>query len=517
MKDVNLAIGIDLGTTNSVVAIYRSDQPETLEVEGTKLVPSVVSFRDKKTIMVGKKAKAGMEIYPETTVSSIKRHMGNRNYQLTAKKKIYTPIDISAMILRKLADAASESLDGKITKAVITVPAYFNNNQKEDTRKAGEKAGLKVLRLIPEPTAAAIAYGLEKEKNQTILVYDFGGGTFDVSILKVKGRDFKVIAVNGDHDLGGDDIDRKIMNYLLEEFKKQSKISSKKLAGITEFREQPQVNLDKKSDNKEGRVQQLLKEAAERAKIELSFAMMTSVDIPDIMDGESLSVELSRSQFENMIKNLLARTEKPIRQALKDANLEADDIDRVVLVGGSTKIPLVKEMVSKMIREPFTAENVDEQVAHGAAIVAASLAVAEAPEEYKETPPPPIEFTNVTAFSLGIQIRGNDNVHAELLGHVFSEIILKQTELPKKEKGIYTTVEDNQKAIDIKVFQGTENDCRKNLFLGEFTLSDIQVAPKGVPQVEVTFNMDEDDILDVTARDLTTQASGKTQIKVTRA
>ena len=505
MQKVPIAVGIDLGTTNSVVAVYRNDRPETLAVEGSKLVPSVVSFRDKDTILVGKKAKAGMEIHPDTTVRSIKRKMGDRGYRINMHGITYTPPDISAMILKKLVDSASEAIGGKISKAVITVPAYFTSNQKEDTRKAGEKAGLEVLRLLPEPSAAAIAYGLEKAKNQTLLVYDFGGGTFDLSILRVKGLNFDVISVNGDHDLGGDDVDNKIVEFLINALQRDTKIN---------------LATDKKiSVDEKRRAWQLLKEAAERAKIELSSALSTFIDMPDLVKGESLSVELTREEFENLIQGLLARTEKPILQALKDANLDAADIDRVVLVGGSTKIPMVKDIVTKILREPYTAENVDEQVAHGAAIMAASLASAEAPVEFEQEikktgiadiwkPPPPIEPTFVTSHSLGV---GTFNPRTQKPDR-FAKLINRNTKLPAKNSDMFATAEDYQTEIYCPVFQGEHEDCNYNVFLGKFELSGIEPAPAGETEIEVTFALTEDDILDVKAVDQNTGGSVNIQI-----
>lgn len=506
LPELPYAIGIDLGTTNSVLAIYRNGRPETLEVEGSKLLPSVVSFRDSNTILVGKKAKAGMEIHPETTVRSIKRKMGNRKFRANMHGRRYSPVNISAMILRKLADAASEGLGGRVRKAVITVPAYFDANQNEDTELAAKEAGLEVLRLLPEPTAAAIAYGLDKERNQTLLVYDLGGGTFDVSILRVENRNFTAIAVRGDMELGGDDIDNKVVDYLIQETKGQTRID---------------LRTDKKlSVEDKRRAWQLLKESAERAKIELSSALTTFVDIPDLIKGESISVELTREKFEELIKPVLTRTEMPIRAALQDARLDPDDIDRVILVGGSTKIPVVRQMVKSMIKDPYTAESVDEMVAHGAATVAANLVAPELAAgdletvqgqfgEWDPQPPEPIEFTDVTGHSLGVRI-----VDENKFEHAFSKIIEHGSKLPAENVETYTTLVDHQPQLDVYVFQGEDYDCRKNVEIGHFTLSGIQHAPAGVPQIEISFMVTVNNTVQVTARDRNTAAQKSAELNV---
>ena len=465
---MSYAVGIDLGTTNSVVSVYRRGQIETLLVDGNNFIPSVVSFKDENTMLVGHTAKARLLMDPEHSVGSAKRFMGDPTQKYHIYEKFYTPVDISAFVLRKLADGASQVLGEKVLDAVITVPAYFNNNQKSDTKKAGEQAGLNVLRLIPEPTAAAISYGLDKGKDQTIMVYDLGGGTFDVSILKVEGNTFRVIAVDGDFHLGGDDFDNEVVNYLLAIIKQQS---GKDLSRDTE-----RAGLLAK---------QKLKEAAEKAKIELSQSLSTEIIIPDIA-GIHLETELTLEQYNALIKPLVDKTVDKIKHVLSEAKLTAEDIDRVILVGGSTRNQLVKEVIANTIKEPYISEKVDEVVSNGAAVLAAHLTL-------PETDFIPIEVTNVTAYNLGLRYsKGKDT-------DLFRKIIAKNTEIPVEMPGEFTTFKNNQKSVEIAVFQGESDKCSQNTFIGGFILSGIPLALAGKPTIKVNFRMDESDILNVTA------------------
>ncbi|MFQ5633051.1 MAG: Hsp70 family protein, partial [bacterium] len=375
---MKFTFGIDLGTTNSVISIYRKGMPETIMIDGRKTFPSVVNFKDKDTMLVGKAAKNRLIIDPEHSVGSVKRWMGDRKKKFKIYGSEYTPVQISSFILKKLTDAAQDEIGEKVEDVIITVPAYFTDLQKEQTRDAGKLAGLNVLRVIPEPTAAAIAYGLDKGKDQIIMVYDLGGGTFDVSILQVKGNKFHVLAVDGDSNLGGDDFDNAIVDYLLDKFKKKT-------------------GKDLKNDkSKEALVaKQKLKEAAEKAKWELSEAKSTEILVPEIMES-AIEETLTLEKYNELIKPALDKTIKKIRAVLKEAGLKAGDINRVILVGGSTRNSAVKEIVSNEIKEPYTSEKVDEQVSHGAAILGSSLSSPEA-----DYTPVQLDVIDLTAHSLG--------------------------------------------------------------------------------------------------------------------
>ncbi len=461
------AVGIDLGTTNSVVSIFRRGEVETLPIEGRFTMPSVVSVRNDGSILVGQPAKARMLLDPENTVASAKRFMGDRSQVYCIGGKSLSPTDISSIVLRRLVDTAHETLKEKIRDAVIAVPAYFTEAQKEETKRAGEKAGLNVLRLIPEPTAAAIAYGLDKGRDQTIMVYDLGGGTFDVSILAVKGNCFEVKAVGGHSRLGGDDFDEAIMNWAGIQFQTKTGID---LLGNT---------------SRDGRiVRQRLKEAAEAAKIELAQATSAMLEVPDCL-GRPLELELSLSQYNKLIEPLLQRTVKCMRTVLQDAKLGAEEIDRVILVGGSTRTQAVREIVAREIKEPFISERVDEVVAHGAAIMATSLFL---PEENAL----PIKVTDVTAHSLGIDVRNRDRGKIK-----FTRIIPKQTAYPCR-RGFLGFAEPMQDEVVMKVFRGEDDNPERNHYLGELSLPVNPPQPEDTPVVAI-FALDEDGIIHFTA------------------
>ncbi|MBN2000219.1 Hsp70 family protein [candidate division KSB1 bacterium] len=466
---MNYALGIDLGTTNSVAAVYRRGKIETLMLDGMHgTFPSVVNFKDDDTILVGHPAKNRIIIDPEHSVASVKRFMGDRNKKFNINGKEYTPVDISAIILKEMVEKAGEILKTKIEDVIITVPAYFNNNQKSDTLAAGKKAGLNVLQLIPEPTAAAIAYGLDKGRDQTIMVYDFGGGTFDVSILKITGNKFKVIAVDGDSHLGGDDLDNAIVDYLIQQLKNKKAIDL-----ATE--NQREVRL----------VRQKLKEAAEKAKKELSQAHSTEILIPEVF-GTTLEEVLTREKFNELIKLFLDTTIVKMRSVLNEAQMKPEDIDRVILVGGSTYNVAVRELVTREIKDPYTSEKVEEEVARGAAILAASLTLPEADFT-------PLEVENVTAHSLGLRVtKGKD-------ADRFKVLLKRQTPVPAIVEEKFTTYKDRQRSVEIAVFQGENDYCSQNTFIGGFVLDGIPVRPAGVPIVSVQFEMDSSDILQVHA------------------
>src|SRR5579871_915664 len=398
-------IGIDLGTTNSVVCVWRRGSAETIPVEGRSTLPSVLSVKPDGSVLVGQAAKARALIEPAQSITSAKRSMGDDGAVWLIGSASYTPIDVSALILKRLKTAAEAHLGQVVTEAVITVPAYFNNNQKEATKRAGEQAGLKVLQLLPEPTAAAISYGLDKGRDQTILVYDLGGGTFDVSILKVKGNAFEVVAVDGDFHLGGDDFDNLLVEHLLERLKKRVPVDERLLSGLQrvlkggrEYGIPSEILL----------ARQRLKEAAERAKIELSESEVAHVAVPEIL-GTSLDEEITLAAYNRLIHPLVERTLKKIRDVLQAARLTAEELDRIILVGGSTKNRLVRRLVAEAIKEPYTAERVDEVVAQGAAILAATLA---SPERNLT----PVEIHNVTPHSLGVRAtRRRNTEHFEPL------------------------------------------------------------------------------------------------------
>ncbi len=464
-------IGIDLGTTNSCVAVMEGGEPVVIpNAEGARTTPSVVSFQKDGSRTVGQIAKRQAVANPDKTVISIKRHMGS-NYKVDIDGKGYTPQEISAMTLAKLKADAEAYLGQPVTQAVITCPAYFSDSQRQATKHAGKIAGLEVLRIINEPTAAALAYGLDKDKGGKVMIYDLGGGTFDVSILDISDGVFEVKATNGDTKLGGDDWDNKIIEYCLAEFKKETGID---LSG------------DKMA-------MQRLKEAAEKAKIELSGMSSTVVSLPFITFAagnipQNLEVTITRDKFEMMTADLLARTVEPMKAAMRDAKLSYSDIDKVILVGGSTRMPAVVAKVREVTgKEPFKGINPDECVAIGAAIQGGVLT-----GEVND-----VLLLDVTPLSLGI----------ETLGGVFTKIIERNTTLPTKKSQIFSTAADNQTGVSIHVLQGEREFCADNKTLGNFMLTGIAPAPRGIPQIEVTFDIDANGIVHVTAQD---KGTGKT-------
>ncbi|MBO9361495.1 MAG: molecular chaperone DnaK [Thermoflexus sp.] len=491
-------VGIDLGTTNSVIAVIEGGEPKVIPVaEGGNLCPSVVAFTKTGERMAGLPAKRQAIINPENTVFSIKRFMGRRFSEvpeeirrvpfkvvegpngdarvfIPAVSKEFTPQEISAMILRKLKQDAEAYLGEPVTQAVITVPAYFNDSQRQATKDAGKIAGLEVLRIINEPTAAALAYGMDKKKNEIILVWDLGGGTFDVSILEVGDGVIEVKATAGDTHLGGDDWDQAIIDYVAEEFMKEQGIDLRK----------------------DRQALQRLKEAAEKAKIELSTLMETEINLPFITataDGpKHLQMRLTRAKFEQLSRHLLERLKGPFEQALRDAKLRPEQIDEVILVGGATRMPMVQQLVREFTgKEPHKGVNPDEVVAVGAAIQAGVLA-----GEVRD-----VLLLDVTPLSLGV----------ETLGGVMTVIIPRNTTIPVRKAEVFTTAEDLQTAVDIKVYQGERPMAADNILLGQFRLEGIPPAPRGVPQIEVTFDIDANGILNVSARD---RATGK-EAKIT--
>ena len=467
-------IGIDLGTTNSCVAVMEGGEPVVIpNAEGSRTTPSVVASKDGQR-MVGAIAKRQAVANPDNTVISIKREMGT-NYKAKMEGKEYTPQEISAMILMKLKQDAESYLGEPVTQAVITVPAYFSDSQRQSTKDAGKIAGLEVLRIINEPTAASLAYGLDKEGNHKILVYDLGGGTFDVSILEIGDGVFEVLATNGNTRLGGDDFDNRIMNWMVDEFKKSNGID---------------LSNDKMA-------MQRLKEAAEKAKIDLSGVMSTNINLPYISVGAQgpvhLDMTLTRAKFDALTADLVEGTIEPMRKALKDSNLTMDKIDRVILVGGSTRIPAVQEAVKKETgKEPYKGINPDECVAIGAAIQAGVLG-----GEVHD-----VLLLDVTPLSLGI----------ETLGGVFTRLIDRNTTIPTKKSQIFSTAADGQTSVNIHVLQGEREMAANNKTLGNFMLDGIPAAPRGVPQIEVTFDIDANGIVHVSAKDLGTGKEQKITI-----
>ncbi|TWU48777.1 Chaperone protein DnaK [Rubripirellula tenax] len=499
-------IGIDLGTTNSVVAIMEGSEPKVIpNAEGNRLTPSVVAFTDKNETIVGEPARRQAVTNPKRTVYSVKRFMGRRHAEVESEEKMvpygvvgnadeyvkiavgdtnYTPQEISAKVLRKLKESAESYLGHKVSKAVITVPAYFNDAQRQATKDAGQIAGLEVARIINEPTAAALAYGLDKKKDEKIIVFDLGGGTFDVSVLEVadagdedqESRVFQVISTSGDGHLGGDDFDEALIHYVADTFKKDNAI---------DLRNDPMAL-------------QRLQEACEKAKKELSTLPETDINLPFItMDAtgpKHLTMKISRSKFEELIDDLVERTRKPVMQALSDAGMKPSDIDEIVLVGGSTRVPKVRELVKAIFgKDPHQGVNPDEVVAVGAAIQASVLAGDRTD----------VLLLDVTPLTLGIETEGG----------VMTALVERNTTIPVEKKNVFSTAADSQTAVTVRVFQGERKMAVSNRLLGEFNLEGIPAQPRGVPQIEVKFDIDQNGILAVSAKELKTGKEASVQIK----
>ncbi|WP_165252792.1 molecular chaperone DnaK [Paludisphaera soli] len=493
MAEGEKIIGVDLGTTNSAVAVMEAGEVTVIpNQEGSRITPSVVAFTGRGETLVGEPAKRQAVTNPTGTVYSIKRFMGRRHSEVRGEEKMvpyeviggpddfvkvrvngkeYTPPEVSALILRKLKEAAESYLGHKVRKAVITVPAYFNDSQRQATKDAGQIAGLEVARIINEPTAAALAYGLDKKKDEKIAVFDLGGGTFDISILDVGDGVFQVLSTNGDTHLGGDDWDEALINHIADEFKKEQSIDLRKDAMAL----------------------QRLKEAAEKAKKDLSFQAQADINLPfitaDASGPKHLTMTITRAQFEKLTDSLFERLSGPVMKAFEDANLKASDIDEVVLVGGSTRMPRVHQIVQDIFgKEPHKGVNPDEVVAIGAAIQGAVLA----------GDVQGVVLLDVTPLSLGLETKGG----------VFTKLVERNTTIPTEKKETFTTAEDDQSAVTIKVYQGERSMAGDNRLLGEFNLDGIPPAPTGVPQIEVSFNVDANGILNVTAKD---KGTGKAQ------
>lgn len=444
-----LPVGIDLGTTNSVISVYRRGRTEALLVDGAASMPSAVCFRDSRSILVGSKALGMAMIRPESTVLSVKRKMGDADAKFNLEGKTLTPVDISAQILGKLCEGHDAVLGGAPRDAVITVPAYFTDAQRKDTKLAGERAGLNVLRLLPEPTAAAIAIGLDKGRDQTILVYDLGGGTFDVSILKVQDNSFSVLAVNGDHDLGGNDFDAAIRNYALDAFKVGTAIDL--------MREDPGSTAVRKA-------MQSLTVASERAKMELSYADESYLDLPNLFGGKHLALTITRSTFETLIYQLIMRTTQLVLSTIQDAKLDVDDIDRLVLVGGSTKVPLVANVLAKTVKEPYIADNVDLAVSAGAAIMAANLhSVDEAGAVSPDYSPVEITVTDVVAHPISLGV--SESIGSNL---ICVEYLRKNTPLPAHAMKLLGAM-PLQIMAKLPIYRGNNRMPSNNVYLGELT------------------------------------------------